>query len=317
MRVLLTGASSFTGAWFASALLAAGHEVLALARRDPEAWEPERRARLHALAPGLRVMGPAPFGSRAFLHCLESFGPFDLLALHGAEAGDHRSPRFDVARAVAANTYRLHDVLERACAAGTRALLVTGSLFEAGEGTGELPLRAFSPYGRAKTLSWRRIRAAACARGLVVGKFTLGHPVGPGEKPGLVRTMLDAWHDGRVPHLRHPHLVRDFQPVDRLARAYADFAERLLRLPAGVWPLCPSGWTGTLEGLMERIAAAMRPRLAVPCRFTVADPPEPTTEPRRRTGIHPLRLLVPDWDEGFFFDRWAADVRARAGRAAA
>ncbi len=313
----MTGASSFTGAWFASALLAAGHEVVALARRDPDAWEEARRRRLAFLAPGLRVLGPAPFGSRAFLHCLDSFGPFDLLALHGAEAGDHRSPRFDVAAAVAANTRNLDAVLERAAERGTRAVLVTGSLFEAEEGDGERPLRPFNPYGRAKTLTWRRIREAATARGLVVGKFTLGHPVGPGEKPGLVRTVLDAWQAGELPHIRHPHLVRDFQPVDRLARAYADFAARLPTMPAGTWTLCPSGWTGTLEELVERIAVAMRPRLARPCRFTVADPPEPTTEPVRRTGLHPLRLLVPDWDEGFFFDRWAAAVRERAGRVAA
>ena len=36
MKILFTGASSFTGYWFAKQLASAGHEVFALFRRQPE-----------------------------------------------------------------------------------------------------------------------------------------------------------------------------------------------------------------------------------------------------------------------------------------
>jgi len=310
VRVLLTGISSFTGAWFARALAAAGAEVLAVPRRDPSLWEPERRARLALLPPSVRLLPPASFGTARFLEHLHRFAPLDLLALHGAEARDHRSPDFDVEAAVAANTRNLDAVLEAAGRAGVCAVLVTGSLFEAGEGTGEEPLRAFNPYGLSKTRTWQRIAAAACAAGLAVGKFVVGHPTGPFDRPGMVRTFVDAWLRGGVPRLRHPQLVRDLQPVDRLARAYAAFALDLAGRRGGIHRLVPRGWTAPLEELVDRVAAGLRPHLGMPCRFTVADPPEEADEPLCRIGLHPLHLLVPEWDGEAFFAGWAAALRA-------
>ncbi len=317
MRVLLTGISSFTGAWFARALAAAGAEVLAVPRRDPSLWERERRARLALLPPTVRLLPPASFGTARFLEHLRRFAPLDLLALHGAEARDHRSPDFDVEAAVAANTRNLEAVLEAAANVGVRAVLVTGSLFEAGEGTGEEPLRAFNAYGLSKTRTWQRIAAATQRAGLAVGKFVVGHPTGPFDKPGLVRTFTEAWLRGGTPRLRRPQLVRDLQPVDRLAAAYAAFAFDLAGRRGGIHRLVPRGWAGSLEELMERLAAGLRPHLRRPCRFTVADPPEQADEPLCRIGLHPLHLLVPEWDEEAFFAGWAATLRAgRLPRAA-
>lgn len=309
MRVLLTGVSSFTGAWFARALASAGAEVLAVPRRDPALWEPERRARLALVPASVRILPAAPFGSPRFLELLERIGPLDLLALHGAEARDHRSPAFDVEAAVAANTRNVEAVMETAARRGVRAVLVTGSLFEAGEGAGEEPLRAFNPYGLSKTRSFQRLAEAARRRGLAVGKFVVGHPVGPFDKPGLLRAFTEAWLRGGIPRLRHPQLVRDMQPVDRLARAYAGFAFALAERAGGIHRLVPRGFTGPLEELVEGIAAGLRRPLGLPCRFTVADPPERSGEPLCRIGLHPLHLLVPDWDEEAFFAGWAAVLR--------
>ena len=49
MRVLLTGASSFTGAWFVHALAEAGHEVVAPLRAAGGYDDPIRRRRVAAL----------------------------------------------------------------------------------------------------------------------------------------------------------------------------------------------------------------------------------------------------------------------------
>ena len=48
MRVLLTGASSFTGAWFVHALAEAGHEVVAPLRAAGGYDDPIRRRRWKA-----------------------------------------------------------------------------------------------------------------------------------------------------------------------------------------------------------------------------------------------------------------------------
>ena len=43
MKILFTGASSFTGMWFARALASAGHDVVATFRKRPEAYDDELR----------------------------------------------------------------------------------------------------------------------------------------------------------------------------------------------------------------------------------------------------------------------------------
>ncbi len=304
MRILFTGASSFTGAWFARALRARGAELVLACRGTPEGWSAVQRARLAMLGEGVEIHTGCAFGSPRFLALLQRRGPFDLLALHGAEVGDHRDPAFDPIAALAASTRALDAVLDRLLRGGRVALLVTGSLFEADEGQGERPLRAFNPYGLSKTLTWHAIRFAAESRGLTLGKFTLGNPFGPLEKPNLCSSLARAWLAGETPLLRQPDLVRDHAPVDLLAEAYARFA---LSLPArpGIRRLNPSCFAEPLAAFAERFAAAMRPRLGVPCRFRRCRRPEPAGEPRVRINTDPLPALVPGWDFAASWDRLA------------
>ncbi|MDB5460641.1 MAG: dependent epimerase/dehydratase family protein [Caulobacteraceae bacterium] len=154
MRLLLTGISSFTGLWFARALAAAGHEVIAPLRAAAYA-DPLRQGRIDQAAKVAELVPAAPFGSDAFLDLIARRGPFDVLCHHAAEAANHKSPDFDVEGAVAANTFNAERTLAAARKAGVRRLVLTGSAFEAGEGQGSQPLVAFSPYGLSKTLTAR------------------------------------------------------------------------------------------------------------------------------------------------------------------
>jgi nucleoside-diphosphate-sugar epimerase len=303
MRALLTGASSFTGTWFASALAARGFAVTGVHRRPLGAYPALARRRLARLERGVRLVRLPALASpeTATLLMRERF---DLLCLHGAEVGDHRSADFDVTGALTATTAGLGPLLDRFAAAGGRAVLVTGSIFEADEGRGPAPLRAFNPYGLAKTLIWHTIRFEAERRGLLLGKFTVAHPVGPLDKPGLVPELLAGWCRGEPARIRRPQLVRDFLPVDALAAAYAGAARALVEEGRPV-RLTPSFWPESVGAFAYRLAAAIAPRTGLACAVRLADPPEPTDEPPERTGVDPLRGLAPNWDEGRFWDALA------------
>jgi nucleoside-diphosphate-sugar epimerase len=107
MRILLTGASSFTGFWFAKALAEAGHEVTAaLASEDEAAYAGVRGRRLTLLKGYCRIVFAAAFGSDNFFSALREAKP-DRLCHHWAEVREYRSPDFDVVAALAANTRRL------------------------------------------------------------------------------------------------------------------------------------------------------------------------------------------------------------------
>src|SRR5271168_2312022 len=132
VRVLLTGASSFTGLWFARALHAAGHHVVAPLRRPREEYRGDVRARrVVELGRAAECGFASVFGDERFLDLCRS-GTWDLLCHHAAEVGDYRSLSFDVVGAIAANIRNFPEVL--GAMRSLRAVVVTGRVFEANEG---------------------------------------------------------------------------------------------------------------------------------------------------------------------------------------
>src|SRR5262249_48226922 len=109
MRILFTGASSFTGYWFVRELAAAGHEVVAACRGDGR-YEGLRGEHARMVRELCEMRFSCPFGTDDFLALSKT--PFDVLCHHGAEVSDYRSPDFDPYRAAAANLYRLPEVLK-------------------------------------------------------------------------------------------------------------------------------------------------------------------------------------------------------------
>jgi UDP-glucose 4-epimerase len=308
IRVLFTGASSFTGTWFVRALAERGVEVIAPCRSRLADGDADRRRWLASIAGSCRLVESCPFGSEPFLELVRAVGPIDLFCHHGTKSGDHRDPSLDVLDAVAAHTAAIEPTLDALMAAGCRTLLLTGTVFEADEGLADPPAGACSPYGLAKTLIWQVFRHHAERRGLTLGKLVIASPFGPLEKPGLARHLATSWCQGRTPVLRCPQLVRDHLQVPLLAAAYARFALDLPGRRSGTHRLTPSQFAEPLGRFADRLAGALSPRLRRPCRFTCAAPPEPTDEPARRCGLDPLERLVPDLDPDEAWDAYATSL---------
>lgn len=305
----MTGTSSFTGFWFIHALAARDIDIIATTERDLDAYEAGRRARLDRLANRVHLAAASPFGSDAFLARIREARPIDLCCLHGAVATDHRAEGFDPLEAVAANCRHLSRVMDALDAAGCHRLLVTGSLFEADEGIGEEPLRAFSAYGLAKTMTWHWLRYEAEKRGFTLGKFVIPHPFGAGEKAGLTTYLVDQWRRGLVAEIMQPALVRDLVHVDQLAEAYTRMAVDLMDL-TGTHRLGPSGYVETIGEFVARMAGEFESRLSRRCRFAIAREIQVPSEPKCRHNTEPMVNLVPDWPVDRSWDAYIAANRA-------
>ena len=305
MRVLLTGASSFTGCWFAEALAQHGASVLATTRRQLAAYPPAERARLAKVrTAGVELVPGAAFGDAQFLAILREEGPFDLLAYHGCEVGDFRRPDYDPLAALESNAREAAAVADALAAGGGKGVIVTGSIFEPDEGAGCERRPAFNAYGLAKQLTWQTLRFRAEQAGLAVGRFVVPHPFGPLEKNGFTSQLASAWLAGAAADIRHPQLVRDFIHVDLLATAYARFCNEIVKgRQAG--KLAPSGYVGSLAALAQLIASELQPRLGRPCAVRIADPPEPADEPLCRCNTDALGSLAAEWPFGRSWDRLA------------
>jgi nucleoside-diphosphate-sugar epimerase len=307
--VLFTGASSFTGLWFARELAAGGHEVVAALRRPSDGYEGLRRLRVEALAKRVRIAHGDAFGGEAFLALVEREGPFDLLCQHAAEATDYRSPEFDVTGAVARNTHRLHRVLATLAERGARAVLLTGSVVEGGEGAGSDGLPHVSPYGLSKSLTAAVVAYEAARAGIGFAKFVIPNPFGPWEEPRFTHHLVRSWLEGRTPAVTAPAYVRDNIHVSLLARAYVEFAARVARA-AGTHRLAPSGYVESQGRFAERVAAEMGPRLGVACPLELREQAE-FPEPRVRINTDPVDGRRLGWDEARAWDEMAAWYRGR------
>jgi UDP-glucose 4-epimerase len=305
MKVLLTGASSFTGYWFAHALSAAGHHVVAPLARAKDAYSSVRAARVSGLLKVAEVVWSAPFGDRVFMDLLDA--PFDVLCHHAARVTDYRSPNFDITVALSENTRNLPEILRRMTGNGLRCLVLTGTMFEEGEGAGEPPMRAFSPYGVSKTLTAATVRYWCQTMTLPLGKFVIPNPFGPFEEPRFISYLVETWRRGEVPEVKTPRYVRDNIHASLLAQAYCSFFENMAKDPRPS-KVNPSGYVETQGDFALRCARELGPRLKLDARVQLLEQTD-FSEPLMRINNQPSETWSLSWNESLAWDELARFYR--------
>jgi UDP-glucose 4-epimerase len=307
VRVLLTGASSFTGYWFAKALQEAGmHVVAPLRGAKADYAEGTRAERVRRLASSAEIVESAPFGSDRFLDVVKG-GGHDVLCHHAARVGDYRSPDFNIPAALAENTANLRAVLEVMGQGGLKAVVLTGSVFEQDEGAGEAPLCAFSPYGLSKGLTAAVVSHRCREAGVPYAKFVIPNPFGPLEEPRFCAYLIRTWKKGETARVNTPDYVRDNIHVTLLAATYAKFvAEHATG--QGRDKINPSGYVETQGAFAERFASAMRPRLGLACGVELGRQTD-FSEPMMRVNVDSAARYVGEWDETAAWDEAAEAYR--------
>jgi len=299
--ILLTGASSFTGLWIAEALAGDGHRVVAPLRRARAEYFGLRGERVSRLATVAEVAFDHPFGSRAFLDLIRGGGAWDLLAHHAADIATYRDPLYDVGAGVARNLDGVGRVCKAMAAQGARAVIATGTTFEAGEGGAGPDALAVNTYGLSKGLTYQGLRHHARWEGLTVGKFVIAAPFGPWEEGRFVWSLFQRWMLGAPAMVRTPAYVRDNLPVVLLASAYARFVRERLDDPSEECVCRPAGFVGTQGAFARRVAEQAAIRLGRACEV---EAPVQTAFPEPLTRINAEPQLGRPWDEAGFWDRY-------------
>lgn len=304
MRILFTGASSFTGYWFVRELASAGHEVVATFQGERDSYQGVRAERVLGLESHCRPVYGCSFGSAAFFEVIAGERNWDLLCHHAADVTDYKSADFDYATALQRNTWKAAGVLDQLRSRGCGRLVLTGSVFEGGEGAGSDGLPAFSPYGLSKELTAKAFNYFAQRTGFHLGKFVIPNPFGPLEEPRFTAYLIKTWAKGETASVNTPAYVRDNIHVSLLAKAYASFAARLPAMP-GRSQTNPSGYVESQGQFAQRFADQMAPRLGLECRLTFAEQ-NTFDEPRMRVNTDPV-----DGDLHLWSDQDAWDELAR------
>jgi nucleoside-diphosphate-sugar epimerase len=226
---------------------------------------------------------------------------------HAADMTNYKSQDFDAMTALRNNTHNLAAVLQALRSAGCRAMLLTGSVFEGGEGAGSEGIPHFSPYGLSKALTAQVFRYYCEHAGFTLGKFVIPNPFGPFEEPRFTAYLMRTWLAGGTPKCSSPLYVRDNIHVSLLAKAYVQFAQKMATT-IGFAKLNPSGYVESQGAFATRIAHEMQPRLNLPCLLDLGRQTD-FPEPRVRINTDVLDIDPLDWDESAAWDSLATYYR--------
>lgn len=301
MRILLTGASSFTGSWFARELARDGHHVVAVFRGTASSYDGVRGSRVKALDGIVEPVWEAEFGSDRFLDAADQ--DFDLFLHHAAEMMDYRSWDFDALQATAKNTRSGRKLLSRLAERGCKRVMLTGSVFEPYEGVGDAGQRAFNPYGLSKHLTFEWFRLEAERLGLSLGKFVIPNPFGPQEEFRFTSYLAKEWAAGRRPSVGTPVYVRDNIHVSLLAQAYRTACATLPEAP-GLIRFAPSGYIESQGAFARRVAREIGARTKWVCEIDEANQTS-FPEPLIRTNSVLAAPSEPSWSEAVAWDALA------------
>ena len=184
---------------------------------------------------------------------------------------------------------------------GCGRLVLTGSFFEANEGAGSAPLRAFSPYGLSKTLTAAAAQFYADREGFTFEKFVIPNPFGPYEEPRFTAYLVKTWLAGETARVQTPRYVRDNIHVSLLAKAYAAFVGAS-PAPGTVRRLNPSLYPESQGAFAERVRREAAAKLHLPCGLELGAQTEfPEPPVRINTDLVDAETLgwseVQAWDE--------------------
>jgi len=293
MRILFTGASSFTGMWIVKQLAAQGHAITAIFQRPFADYSGIRGLRVKTLLPLCKPIFNCSFGTPDFLECIVKEGPWDLFCHHAADVTNYKSPNFAIGPAISNNVMGLKEVLEELLNQHCHKVILTGSVFEQHEGHGTMPLKAFSSYGLSKGITSEILQFYTEKLSMKLGKFVIPNPFGPYEEERFTTYLIKKWVQGENALVSHPEYIRDNIHVSLLAKAYVFFAEKLSD-QAGFEKINPSGYAGSQGAFTDQFAKQMRQQLGLACQYELQTQMD-FAEPKERVNFDSLAFIP--WSE--------------------
>lgn len=292
MRILITGPTSFTGAFFIEALAQAGHEVHATSTQSLSSYTGVRRLRAIKSQTHAVIHEGIQFGDDLFLQLIQTL-EFDVYCHHGAWTKDYRGMKYDFETAFVSNTRSIDQVCRLLSENGCRKIIVSSSIFERAK-----PL--FSPYGLIKKLTTETVEFYGTHFGMHVSKFVIPNPFGPLDNAKLLDYLGREWQARRTPCIQTPLYVRDNIPVDLLALGFIDWVEKCSET-VGTSEFRPSGYVSTMAEFVERVAVEFRKQLNIECAVDLVDQTD-FSQPMTLVNDIPLQDRFPQWNEMGFWD---------------
>jgi UDP-glucose 4-epimerase len=315
-KILISGATSFSGSHIAQSLVKSGHEVAGTLTRPRESYENESLIQSRMKYSGIVQWVPEFSNEKTeSLDFIRTFKPKVWVA-HGAPIKGYRSPDFDFLKSLQETILGTRVAIEVFKENGGELFVHSGTVFEADEGQGELPgmsgsSEAISAYGMSKNLVWHALRFFCSQANLPILKIIIPNPIGRFEnRDRLIPFFVEKWKRNEVPEMKSSHLVRDQIPAEWLAQVYQKSIQNFLESHEKNFSVKikrPSGFVMTNRKFIELCQKEFKSRiknLSFECAFQSL----PTNEPLERFNSEPVSELNDSEARRVFFDHWTESL---------
>ena len=304
MKVLITGASSFSGAFFIRELALAGHEVIATYSQPVDSYSGIRGRRASMAAEHCRPVVGVKFGDEKFLDLVKNES-FDVYGHHGAWTKDYRQMEgYEFHEAWLNNTRNVQQVLSFLANNGCQRIVISASVFEGECGLSSSPDIPFSPHGLVKQFTSKTFDFWGRHYGQHVSRFVIPNPFGELDNPKLIDYLCREWYAGRVPQIRTPLYIRDNIHVELMAFAYRHWLETM-PMEKGGSVFAPAGYVSSMGDFVSLVANEMRPRLGLNCEFSLGTQTD-FSQPMILVNDNPVDSLFENWNPSTAWDSLAA-----------
>ncbi|KAF0218721.1 MAG: nucleoside-diphosphate-sugar [Geobacteraceae bacterium] len=222
MKVLITGATGFIGACLTRRLVAEGHDVHIVTRKESERW------RIQDILSHLTEHTADLRDAAAVDRCVESVRP--SVIYHLATFGGFAFQR-DALAILASNLLGTAHLLRACEKVGFDLFVNTGSSSE--YGVKSLPMKEtdllepLGEYGVSKSAATLFCRSEALTKNLPVVSLRLFSPYGPWDDPHrLIPQVITRLLRGEAPRLSSPQSVRDYIFIDDVVALYLALPNR-------------------------------------------------------------------------------------------
>jgi nucleoside-diphosphate-sugar epimerase len=306
MKVAISGATSYTGACIAEAFGTHGHVTTALCQAELTAYSGVKRLRLERI---VRAGVELVCGLRAEDGSIADFlgsRRFDVWVHHHHAMERFRAPDYDVARARAVGIEPLDDIVDALARSGGRAVLLSGTYFEPGEG-GRPSDAPSTPYAESKRELSEALAARTANAGLSFAKIVIPAPTGALENADRLTPQLITTAEKRVPFpLRSPASVMDMIPGEALAEVYVRAAREALDYALAAPRIYrPSGRVVTALDWAETVRSELLRPLSLAFALELAIPELSEQAPPVTFRNSASEALAIDWPA--FFTRYARE----------
>ncbi|MDX1919127.1 MAG: NAD-dependent epimerase/dehydratase family protein [Candidatus Caenarcaniphilales bacterium] len=216
--VLLTGLTSFTGAYIARALLDGGYKVVCPLRAKKESYDGIKKHRLE-LALKAKIIDSVDISSSQIVDLCVEIKP-QVFINHGGYIENYRSDDFNVLKHLETNLQQVQPLIKTLKENGCKLFIHSGSAFEPGE---EYSKYGLVPYGVAKKMVWDLTLFWCHKYSLPAIKVVIPNPYGELENEDrLLPVFSKKIKKGEEVQLREAEVVRNNIKAKDLAQYYLD-----------------------------------------------------------------------------------------------